>query len=198
MTDNWGKNGSKQNIDVKSAAYLISEGGYVDNKDGTYSYRVAAWYDPVNERIVLDDINPQGGHVYITGRIASTGNGNIYVANGSADIKVDVADYDVLTGVVDTGNIAGRVRITDTNYKSYGDRKASAMVTEWSQNQYGNWYLDEKGERIKDSIIIQDHNNNTFGYDLVMGLSDRYGRASKPRKPLYLVAANDLGQKQRT
>ena len=132
VTDNWVKNGSKQNIDVKSAAYLISEGGYVDNKDGTYSYRVAAWYDPVNERIVLDDINPQGGYVYITGRIASTGNGNIYVANGSADIKVDVGDYDVLTGVVDTGNIAGRVRITDTNYKSYGDRKASAMVTEWS------------------------------------------------------------------
>lgn len=169
VTDNWVKNGSKQNIDVKSAAYLISEGGYVDNKDGTYSYRVAAWYDPVNERIVLDDINPQGGHVYITGRIASTGNGNIYVANGSADIKVDVGDYDVLTGVVDTGNIAGRVRITDTNYKSYGDRKASAMVTEWSQNQYGNWYLDEKGERIEDSIIIRDHNSNTFGYDPVKG-----------------------------
>ena len=160
VRDRWQQNGSKENINVKSRDFLVSEGGYFRTEDGSYAYRVAAWYDPVNDRIVLDDIVPEGGHVYLTGAVANTGGGRIYAAEGSADISVDV-DYDLLTGTIDTGNREGLIRITDTGF---ADADRTAKVTEY-RSEGGvttgeTWWIDAQGKESEHlSVNIDD------GYD---------------------------------
>lgn len=160
VRERWLQNGSKENINVKSQDFLVSEGGYFRTEDGSYAYRVAAWYDPVNDRIVLDDIVPEGGHVYLTGAVANTGGGRIYAAEGSADISVDV-DYDLLTGTIDTGNREGLIRITDTGF---ADADRTAKVTEY-RSEGGvttgeTWWIDAQGkESGHQTVDIAD------GYD---------------------------------
>ena len=160
VRERWQQKGSKENINVKSRDFLVSEGGYFRTEDGSYAYRVAAWYDPVNDRIVLDDIVPEGGHVYLTGTVANTGGGRIYAAEGSADVRVDV-DYDLLTGTIDTGNREGLIRIADTGFAE-GDR--TAKVTEY-RSEGGvttgeTWWIDAQGKESERQKVDIAH-----GYD---------------------------------
>lgn len=163
VINRWTAAGSKTNINVKTDDFLISEGGYQANGDGSYSWQVAAWYDPVNKRIVLDDIQPEGGHVYISGGIASTGGGHIYAAQGTADVNVKVGSHDVVTGVIDTGLSDGLIRITDTNF---GDSTHSAKVTEWTSRDGAvsgqTWMLDLAGNKIESTVSNVDV---SAGYD---------------------------------
>ena len=156
VVNRWTTAGSKTNINVRTDDFLISEGGYKRNSDGSYSWQVAAWYDPVNKRIVLDDIQPEGGHIYISGGISSTGGGRIYAANGKADVNVKVGSYDLVTGVINTELSDGFIRVTDINY---GDGKNhSAKVSEWTSNggetTLQTWMLDMQGEKVGEVTTV--------------------------------------------
>ena len=156
VINRWTAAGSKTNINVKSDDFLISAGGYKQNADGSYYWQVAAWYDPVNQRIVLDDIQPEGGHIYISGGISSTGGGRIYAANGKADVNVKVGSYDLVTGVINTELSDGFIRVTDINY---GDGKNhSAKVSEWTSNggetTLQTWMLDMQGEKVGEVTTV--------------------------------------------
>ena len=163
IVSNWKANGSKTYINVKSPEFQLTAGGEKANGDGTYSYQVASWYDPVSGRIVVDDIVPEGGHIYISGAIASTGSGNIVAAQGHADISIDAGTYDVLTGVVDTGNVDGLIRITDTNF---ADANYSAKVTEWTSAGGKSWMLDQSGNKVGAETAV----NIANGYNPESGL----------------------------
>lgn len=154
IVQNWKNNGSRKYINFKIAAYLLSEGGYEANGDGTYSYRVAAWYNPLNERIVLDDVNAEGGHIYISGAIASTGGGHIVAAQGHADISVNAGNHDVLSGVLNTGDVDGLIRITDTNYAD--GENYSGKVSEWTKAGGKSWLLDMQGEKLANTETTVD------------------------------------------
>ena len=132
----WLAAGAPTTIDPTTAAYLISEEGTYQTAAGTYAKRVAAWYDPVNDRIIVDDITPTGGHIYITGRIASTGGGKLYAAAGSVDVSIDAGAASVLLGNINTGNTHGVIEITDTSYagQTHGDKTVDALVTRWSNS----------------------------------------------------------------
>ena len=132
----WLAAGAPSTIDPTTAAYLISEEGTYQTAAGTYAKRVAAWYDPVNDRIIVDDITPTGGHIYITGRIASTGGGKLYAAAGSVDVSIDAGAASVLLGNINTGNTHGVIEITDTSYagQTRGDKTVDALVTRWSNS----------------------------------------------------------------
>ena len=132
----WLASGAPTTIDPTTAAYLISEEGTYQTAAGTYAKRVAAWYDPVNDRIIVDDIAPTGGHIYITGRIASTGGGKLYAAAGSVDVSIDAGAASVLLGNINTGNTHGVIEITDTSYagQTRGDKTVDALVTRWSNS----------------------------------------------------------------
>ncbi len=160
IKNRWQQNGSKENINVKSQDFLLSEGGYFRTEDGSYAYHVAAWYDPVNDRIVLDDIVPEGGHVYLTGAVANTGGGRIYAAEGSADISVDVG-YDLQTGTIDTGNREGLIYITDTGF---ADGNRTAKVTEYRSaggvTTGETWWIEADGKESEHQKVNIDD-----GYD---------------------------------
>ena len=146
---NWQAHGSPSDVNSRTPQYTLQEGGPVwDDSSKSYRYQVAAWYDPVNDRVIVDDISPQGGQIYITGRVASTGGGQLSVANGSADINIKVGNRDVLLGNVDTGNIEGLIQITDTNsgFKGRPD-SAIAKVTEIRKGDSVAYWLNADGTK---------------------------------------------------
>ena len=146
---NWQAHGSPSDVNSRAPQYALQEGGPVWNEASkSYKYQVAAWYDPVNDRVIVDDISPQGGQIYITGRVASTGGGQLSVVNGSADINIKVGNRDVLLGNVDTGNIEGLIQITDTNsgFKGRPD-SAIAKVTEIRKGNSVAYWLNADGTK---------------------------------------------------
>lgn len=150
---NWRAHGSPSDVNSRKPQYALQKGGPVwDEASKSYKYQVAAWYDPVNDRVIVDDISPQGGQIYITGRVASTGGGQLSVANGSADININVGNRDVLLGNVDTGNIEGLIQITDTNSGFEGGPKdAIAKVTEIRKGNAVDYYLNADGTKTTDT-----------------------------------------------
>lgn len=156
---NWQAHGSPSDVNSRTPQYALQEGGPVwDEASKSYKYQVSAWYDPVNDRVIVDDISPQGGQIYITGRVASTGGGQLSVANGSADININVGNRDVLLGNVDTGDIEGLIQITDTNSGFDGrPDNAIAKVTEIRKgNSVAYWLKADgtktTGTKVEDSI----------------------------------------------
>ncbi|MFN7333087.1 MAG: right-handed parallel beta-helix repeat-containing protein, partial [bacterium] len=65
---------------------------------------------------ILEDITPKGGEIFIAGRILSTGNGQIKVANGFPSVQIDNdSPYRVHVGKIDTTKFReGRITIVDT------------------------------------------------------------------------------------
>lgn len=139
----WRRAGSPTNIDVKSSAYQLQAEEAVKTNDGSYKLLVAAWYDPVKDRIVMDDVLPEGGSIFITGKIASTGGGKIFASDGSADVQFNAGNHDVLTGRIDTGSSKGVVQFTDLFYNNNG---TGAKVTRWQDGQTTEYMVDHNGK----------------------------------------------------
>ena len=155
---NWQAHGSPSDVNSRTPQYALQEGGPVwDEASKSYKYQVAAWYDPVNDRVIVDDISPQGGQIYITGRVASTGSGQLSVANGSADININVGNRDVLLGNADTGNIEGLIQITDTNSGFKDSDKpdnAIAKVTEIRKGNAVAYWLNSDGTKTAGTKVL--------------------------------------------
>lgn len=162
---NWQAHGSPSDVNSRTPQCTLQEGGPVwDDSSKSYRYQVAAWYDPVNDRVIVDDISPQGGQIYITGRVASTGGGQLSVANGSADININVGNRDVLLGNVDTGNIEGLIQITDTNsgFKGRPDN-AIAKVTEIRKGDFVAYWLSADGTKSSEASVSDSSYNPLTG-----------------------------------
>lgn len=162
---NWQAHGSPSDINSRTPQYALQEGGPVwDETSQSYTYQIAAWYDPVNDRVIVDDISPQGGQIYITGRVASTGGGQLSVANGSADININVGNRDVLLGNVDAGNIEGLIQISDTN-SGFSDRpeNAIAKVTEIRKGNAVAYWLNADGSKSSAAAVSDSSYNPLTG-----------------------------------
>lgn len=104
-------------------AYKLNTAGVKKDTGGNWYYEVQAYYNPQTKSVVIEDISPQGGKIYLTGRISSTGNGEIRAFDGSANINLNVDlgktnnKLPVTLGRVNLGDEAGLVSITDTAKK---------------------------------------------------------------------------------
>ena len=148
----WRRAGSPTNIDVKSSAYRLQAEEAVKTDDGSYKLLVAAWYDPVKDRIVMDDVLPEGGSIFITGKIASTGGGKIFASDGSADVRFNAGDHDVLTGRIDTGSSKGVVQFTDL-FWSDSTKGTGAKVTRWQDGKTTEYMVDHNGQAIGNETV---------------------------------------------
>ena len=85
---------------------------------------VDGYWDAANQRIVIEEIVPQGGEIVLAGQIISTGNGTLRVANGYTNVNINnESGYDIYIERIDvTKNKVGRIQITDT---STGDGSAA-------------------------------------------------------------------------
>lgn len=132
--DNYKKNykgGELTNDQLKN--YKLNNGGrYEKQADGTYKYIVQAYYNPYTDEIVVEDINPTGGKVYLTGRVTSTGGGKIVALDGSTDIDItNNTGTNLSVGNINNNNINGLISITDTREVN---GKQVSYTTEYTRN----------------------------------------------------------------
>ncbi len=100
--------------------YCIQKGGsYYDPAAKCYKYHVALYYNPGTNRIVASDVTAGGGSVYVKGNIASTGNGRILVAAGTAniDINTESSDKAVALGTMENTMREGKIDIYDNLHR---------------------------------------------------------------------------------
>jgi len=113
----WENSGSKVLSDAvvtTGDAYKILNGG-TDSSDSTI-YNLPVYYNPSTGKLVLPDVDANGGKIYLTGRVSSTGGGTIKVLDGAYDIDVvSNVTNDVQVGKLLVNDISGLISITDAN-----------------------------------------------------------------------------------
>jgi hypothetical protein len=100
-----------------SSQFFDNEGRLLSGLAISSEHRSAlnGYVDTENKIITLDDIEPAGGVVNLTGTIINTGSGAIRVASGFASVNIqNKSSYTLATGVIDAStNRTGMVTITD-------------------------------------------------------------------------------------
>ena len=146
--------------------YKVNDGGkHVKQSDGTYEYIVQVYYNPKTGNLVTENIEAKGGSVYLTGRIVSTGNGKIYVADGGADITVhNKTDRALDVGKITNDNVEGKIVITsatvgkDSNGKDVEKlsrttytRNRTETISDYTQ------YLKTESETEKANLVSAEN-----------------------------------------
>ena len=148
---NWSSNkGSTLDLSEIKANYKLNNGGFKYDEDNNIMYYVVqTYYDPSTKQVIVEDINPTGGQIYLTGRIMSTGNGRIVALDGAADIDItnnmNNNDINLTLGNISNGNSQGKVSITDLNKK---DSEGNYLTTEYTTDGGIKYtYTPEEGQR---------------------------------------------------
>lgn len=162
IRDSWIAQGSPDSINVYSDQYLLTDGLDFVGGDGNWHKNCKAWYNPVTDQIVLDDISPKGGRIYLTGKIASTGGGKLSAVDGSIDIDINSGTHSILTGDINTGNLHGSIRITDTAWagETKNGEAVAAKVTEYSNSQGNKEYWLYKSGKTSEATTIAERTYN--------------------------------------
>lgn len=158
IRDSWIAQGSPDSINVYSDQYLLTDGLDFVGSDGNWHKNCKAWYNPVTDQIVLDDISPKGGRIYLTGKIANTGGGKLRAVDGSVGIDINSGTHSILTGDINTGNLHGSIRITDTAWagENKNGETVAAKVTEYSKSQGNKEYWLYKSGKTSEATAIAE------------------------------------------
>lgn len=141
---NWDNNGgtiTENNL----KDYILTKGGNkYDEQTGTFYYEPATYYDPSTKQVVVENINVGGGKVYITGRVISTGNGEITALDGAANINIDNnTNNDLRIGTIRNSDVQGLISINDAQKNIVTEYYRDKTVTKEITNQ-----RDENGSYI--------------------------------------------------
>ena len=85
----------------------------------TYDYAVKVYYNPSTGELLTESIEPNGGKIYITGAVSSTGNGRILAMDGTPNITIDTSkvNKNLHVNKIVNKDIAGLISIKDTQKK---------------------------------------------------------------------------------
>lgn len=139
IKDNWQNSGSQPLTDAMvttGTAYRIVEGRDVwSESDECYYRQLDVYYNPFTGQIVVPDVDANGGQVYLTGRISSTGSGSIKVLDGAYDINVtNNTETDLQLGKLVSNNVDGLISIADTGKKQLTEfRRGSTVVKDMTK-----------------------------------------------------------------
>ncbi|MDY6290423.1 MAG: leukotoxin LktA family filamentous adhesin, partial [Succiniclasticum sp.] len=163
--------------------YKVNDGGkHVKQSDGTYEYIVQVYYNPKTGNLVTENIEAKGGSVYLTGRIVSTGNGKIYVADGGADITVhNKTDRALDVGKITNDNVEGKIVITsatavkDSNGKDVEKlsrttytRNRTETISDYTQ------YLKTESETEKANLVSAENVSSDAARSFTPEAGSRY------------------------
>lgn len=138
-----GKNFTDSEV-LGNSDFLITKGDKVwDSTDKVWDYEIAVYYNPTTKKLLVDNVNPNGGQIYINGAVSSTGNGRLMAMDGTANIDIDTtAIADNVSGVVinniTNNDIQGLISITDTNTNKVTEIRNG----EWRQYEVGTAVQD--------------------------------------------------------
>lgn len=91
-------------------------GAQYNSTTGVYDYNVRVYYNPATGELLTESIEPNGGSIYITGAISSTGSGKLRAMDGTPDISINTSniDKDLRVNSITNKNIEGLISIKDT------------------------------------------------------------------------------------
>ena len=98
--------------------YCVSTnaGAVYNSATGAYDYTVKVYYNPATKELLTEAIEPNGGKIYITGALSSTGSGKLLAMDGTANIAIDTtnADRNLRVNKITNKDITGLISIKDT------------------------------------------------------------------------------------
>ena len=149
LTDQYVMSNDKYCVSTKAGAVYNS-------KTGAYDYTVKVYYNPATKELLTEAIEPNGGKIYITGALSSTGNGKLLAMDGTANIAIDTtnADRDLRVNKITNKDITGLISIKDTQKNTLTEyttdgQKMSVKTT--TLNSKGN-AISTNTTQVNDSI----------------------------------------------
>lgn len=98
--------------------YCVSTnaGAVYNAATGAYDYTVKVYYNPATKELLTEAIEPNGGKIYITGALSSTGSGKLLAMDGTANIAINTtnADRNLRVNKITNKDITGLISIKDT------------------------------------------------------------------------------------
>ena len=96
--------------------YRVVEGSNVwDKATKSYKRQLDVYYNPATGKLVVPDVDVNGGKIYLTGRISSTGGGTIKALDGAYNVAVTNNTANTLQlGRLVSNKSEGLISITDT------------------------------------------------------------------------------------
>lgn len=155
--------------------------------------------DPVTryqytKQLLTDSITPNGGKIYITGKISSTGNGRLMAMDGAADISINTAQIDraVKVNTITNNDISGLISITDKNtnlvteymngqQRSYAVGTATVNLPAWTAGADTYTYTPKNGLQYQWTGGVSGETTKKYSYSekfLFWGLLD-YGNTGE-------------------
>lgn len=178
---NWQQNGGEALSDAivtTGDTYKIVVGGN-RLEGGAYVRYVDAYYNPSTGKIVVPNVDANGGKVYLTGRISSTGGGSIKVLDGAYDITVaNKTGVDLQLGKLVSNDVEGLISITDTAKNTVTeitrDKTIYKDLNKWNA-ETGDWTITREEEAALATYTPEDglRYNWTTGQNLAESLTYR-------------------------
>lgn len=152
--------------------YKVNDGGAKWNDtDKVFDYVPQVYWDPSTNKLVVEDIDTQGGKVYLTGKIASTGDGRIMAADGAAEISViNETSLDMNVGNVLNNQREGVITIADTAKDTWTEYKKGQTRT---IANYADYLKNHAGDSdIYAGAAVNSNNGLSIGNNLTYAVKD--------------------------
>ena len=109
LTDQYVMSNDKYCVSTKAGAVYNAA-------TGAYDYTVKVYYNPATKELLTEAIEPNGGKIYITGALSSTGSGKLLAMDGTANIAIDTTNAvrDLRVNKITNKDITGLISIKDT------------------------------------------------------------------------------------
>lgn len=152
LTDQYVMSNDKYCVSTKAGAVYNS-------KTGAYDYTVKVYYNPATKELLTEAIEPNGGKIYITGALSSTGNGKLLAMDGTANIAIDTtnADRDLRVNKITNKDITGLISIKDTQKNTLTE-----YTTDGQKMSVKTTTLNSKGNVISTSTTQVNDSTTTY------------------------------------
>ncbi|WP_449037446.1 hypothetical protein [Phascolarctobacterium sp.] len=141
--------------------YCVSTkaGAVYNAATGAYDYTVKVYYNPATKELLTEAIEPNGGKIYITGALSSTGSGKLLAMDGTANIAIDTtnADRNLRVNKITNKDITGLISIKDTQKNTLTE-----YTTDGQKMSVKTTTLNSKGNAISTSTTQVNDSTTTY------------------------------------
>ena len=141
--------------------YCVSTkaGAVYNAATGAYDYTVKVYYNPATKELLTEAIEPNGGKIYITGALSSTGSGKLLAMDGTANIAIDTtnADRNLRVNKITNKDITGLISIKDTQKNTLTE-----YTTDGQKMSVKTTTLNSKGNAISTSTTQVNNSTTTY------------------------------------
>ena len=152
LTDQYVMSNDKYCVSTKAGAVYNAA-------TGAYDYTVKVYYNPATKELLTEAIEPNGGKIYITGALSSTGSGKLLAMDGTANIAIDTtnADRNLRVNKITNKDISGLISIKDTQKNTLTE-----YTTDGQKMSVKTTKLNNKGNVISSSTTQVNGATTTY------------------------------------